>query len=277
MSERGRAPISGAVVRHLRALPALLRIGLAETVAYRAEFLVWMLTTTMPLVMLGLWTSVAHEAPFRGYAERDFVAYYLGMLIVRNLTGSWVVWQINEEIRSGMLSMRLLRPIHPFVGYASTHLSAVPLRALIALPVTAVLLVTAARDVLADSVLDLALFGVSVLGAWFLTFAILVAIGTVAFWIQRSMGIFDVYLGVLSVLSGYLVPIALLPGWLQSIAAHSPFRFMLSLPVEILISRVEGAEALRLVGIQLAYAAAAVAIAFAAWAAGVRRYEAYGA
>ena len=31
----------------IRAIPALLRIGFAESVAYRAEFLVWILSTTM--------------------------------------------------------------------------------------------------------------------------------------------------------------------------------------------------------------------------------------
>ena len=90
--------------RALKAMPTLLRIGVAETVAYRAEFLVWILTTTLPLVMLGLWTSVAEEAPFRGYSGADFVAYYLATLIVRNLTGSWVAWQISEEIRLGAMS-----------------------------------------------------------------------------------------------------------------------------------------------------------------------------
>ena len=35
--------------RTLHALPTLLRVGVAETVAYRAEFLVWVLTTTQPL------------------------------------------------------------------------------------------------------------------------------------------------------------------------------------------------------------------------------------
>ena len=263
--------------RSLRAMPALLRIGLAETVAYRAEFVIWMLTTTLPLVMLGLWTSVADEAPFRGFAERDFVAYYLAALIVRNLTGSWVVWQINEEIRSGTMSTRLLRPIHPFAGYAGTHLSAVPLRALIALPVAAIMLVTSARDVLATGALELALFAVSLAGAWVLTFAVLIAIGSIAFWIERTMGIFEIYLGVFAVLSGYLVPLALMPRWIQAIAEHAPFRFMLSAPVEILIGRAEGAEAARLVALQLGWAAAAVVLALALWRRGIRRYEAYGA
>jgi ABC-2 type transport system permease protein len=261
----------------LRAMPALLRIGLAETVAYRAEFIIWMLTTTLPLVMLGLWTSVAAEAPFRGFESKDFVAYYLAALIVRNVTGNWAAWQINEEIRSGTLSMRLLRPIHPFAGYAATHLSAVPLRALIALPITVILLLSSARDVLADTPAELALFAVSLAGAWLLTLAIMVTIGALAFWIERSMGIFDVYMGVFAVLSGYLVPLALMPGWIQTVAEHAPFRYMLSAPVEILIGQAEGEAALRLVATQLGWAAGMVVVALATWRAGIRRFEAYGA
>jgi hypothetical protein len=39
--------------------------------------LVWILTTTLPLVMLGLWTRVAAEQPFQGYTPAAFTAYYL--------------------------------------------------------------------------------------------------------------------------------------------------------------------------------------------------------
>ena len=41
-----------------RALPALFKVGFAEAVAYRAEFLVWMLSNTMPLIMLALWSAL---------------------------------------------------------------------------------------------------------------------------------------------------------------------------------------------------------------------------
>ena len=50
--------------------PTLLRVGLAAAVAYRAEFLVWMLSTTMPLVMLALWSAVAREAPVGRFDQR---------------------------------------------------------------------------------------------------------------------------------------------------------------------------------------------------------------
>jgi viologen exporter family transport system permease protein len=263
----------------VRAMPTLFRVGIAETVAYRAEFIVWMLTTTQPLVMLGLWTSVAREKAFQDFGPEDFVAYYLATLLVRNLTGSWVVWQINDEVRRGVLSMRLLRPIHPFASYVATHLSAVPLRALIAMPVAILLLVTSAREALATDPGSLALLPAALVGAWFLTFFTMVMIGTMCFYIEKSMSLFEIYLGLFSLLSGYLLPLALMPGWVQQIAAVAPFRYMLSLPVEIITDAHHGdlATMARLVAIQWAYAALVVTAALALWRRGVRRFEAYGA
>src|SRR5690242_9451934 len=114
----------GTPARSLRALPTLLRVGVAETVAYRAEFLVWILTTTQPLIMMSLWVRVASESPFQGFTARDFIAYYLATLIVRQLTGNWVAWQISEEIRTGTMAMRLLRPIHPFLAIGASQAAA---------------------------------------------------------------------------------------------------------------------------------------------------------
>ena len=61
----------------LRAYPTLLRVGFAGAVAYRAEMLVWMLTTTMPLVSLALWSAVAREAPVGRFGPGEFVGYFL--------------------------------------------------------------------------------------------------------------------------------------------------------------------------------------------------------
>jgi ABC-2 type transport system permease protein len=262
----------------IRALPTLFRVGVAETVAYRAEMFVWILTLTMPLVMLGLWTSVASEAPFRGYASSDFVAYYLLALIVRNVTSSWVVWQINEDVRLGFLSMRLLRPIHPFVMYVAQHLSAVPLRAIIAIPVAVILLFTSARDAITSDPARIALFVVSLALAWAIVFAVQLAIGSLAFWFTRSMAVLDVYFGMFAVLSGYLLPLALLPDWIGAAADYTPFPGMLSVPIDVMIARdLDAAGAAALVGGQAAWAAIMIAIAMIAWRAGVRRYEAVGA
>ena len=127
----------------VRALPTVLRVGFSEAVAYRAEMLVWVLSTTMPLVMMALWTAVAREAPIGRFGEKEFVAYFLATFIVRQLTGSWAAWQMNFEVKQGILSMRLLRPFNPIFAYASEHLSAIPLRVAVAIPVALIMLAQA--------------------------------------------------------------------------------------------------------------------------------------
>lgn len=262
--------------RTLRALPTLLRIGVAETVAYRAEFLVWILTTTLPLVMLGLWTSVAEEAPFRGYTSAAFVAYYLSNLIVRNLTGSWVAWQISEEIRTGSMSMRLLRPLHPYVVFAASHLAAIPFRSVVALPVAVVLLVSSGASALTTEPLQLVLLVPSLALAWLITFNVMVTIGAAAFFVTKTMGLLNLYFALFSLLSGYLMPIPLLPRAIGWFAEWLPFRYMLSAPIELMTRHLEGGEVARLMLAQAGWAVATLGFALWVWRRGVKRFEAVG-
>lgn len=264
------------LARTLRALPTLLRVGVAETVAYRAEFLVWILTTTLPLVMLGLWTSVAKEAPFQGYAAADFVAYYLATLIVRNVTGSWVAWQISEEIRLGSMSMRLLRPMHPMVAFAASHVAAIPFRSLVALPVAVVLLVSSGASALTTEPLQLALIVPSLALAWMITFCVLFAIGSLAFFVTKAMALLNLYFGLFALLSGYLLPLPLLPPVIRQISEYAPFRFMLSVPVELMTRRMPARELAEVMALQVGWAVATLALALWLWRRGVRRFEAVG-
>ena len=270
--------------RTLHALPTLLRIGVAETVAYRGEFLIWILTTTQPLIMLALWTSVAREAAsdgattsaFQDYTSEKFVAYYLSILIARNLTGSWVAWQISEEIRLGSMSMRLLRPIHPFFAYAASHVAAIPFRSIVALPVALVLLASSGASALSSDPVQLVLLVPSFALAWLATFAMLFAIGALAFFLTQTMAIANLYFGLFSLFSGYLMPLKLLPGPIAPIAAWLPFRFMLSAPVELMTRSLDGERLASLLGGQLAWTAIMLAVALGLWRAGVRHFEAVG-
>ncbi|HEY0195058.1 MAG TPA: ABC-2 family transporter protein [Kofleriaceae bacterium] len=268
--------MTSGVRRTVRALPTLLRIGVAETVAYRGEFLIWILTSTQPLIMLGLWTSVAREAPFGSYSSSKFVAYFLASLIVRQLTGNWVAWQMSEEVRSGAMAMRLMRPIHPFVAFAANHAAAIPLRSMLALPLAIVLLASSGGSVITGDRLQLLALIPSIGLAWLITFALMFAIGAVAFFLTQTMALANLYFALFSLFSGYLMPLELLPGWIRAIAVWLPFRYMLSVPVEILTGAHGRAALAGLLAGQAAWAAGGLAIALGTWHLGVRRFESVG-
>jgi ABC-2 type transport system permease protein len=264
------------VPRALRAIPTLIRVGLAEAVAYRAEMLVWLLSTTMPLVMLALMTAVAKEAPVGRFGAADFTAYYLAALVVRLMTGAWVIWEVNFEIRQGTLAYRLLRPIHPLVAYAAENVGAMPLRLAAVVPIAAgAILATGGARLTRDPLL-LAVFPLAVIGAWLITFLAMSVIGALAFWVEASGAIFEVWLGLFGVFSGYLIPLELFPRWLELAARFLPFRYMLAFPVELVIGMTPRAAALRELGIQWLFVVVLALAVRAVWRAGLRRFAAFG-
>jgi ABC-2 type transport system permease protein len=265
-----------ALGRVLRAYPTLLRVGFAEAVAYRAEMLVWMLTTTMPLVSLALWSAVAAEGPVGRFTQRGFSAYFLAMLVVRQLTGSWIVWQMNQEIRSGTLSQRLLRPIHPLVAYSAENLAALPLRAMLSLPIAVIALFFVGRAGLPSTPSALALVALSVVGAWLINFLTMAMMGTLAFFLESSTAVFEVWMVAFMLLSGYLVPLELFPPALRAVTAALPFRYTAAFPVELLVGMLDRPAALHDLAIQWAYVAGGLAGTLLAWRAGLKRFAAFG-
>jgi ABC-2 type transport system permease protein len=270
----------------IRAYPTLLRIGLAEAVAYRAEMLVWMLTTTMPLVNMALWSTVATGRRLgpEGLSGGDLVVYFLLTLIVRLLTGSWVLWEMNQEIRGGAMSQRLLRPVHPILAYSAENLAAIPLRGLLVLPICAGLLLLSGQGRLTSDPVLIGAALVSLPGAWALTFLSMVLCGALAFYIESSLALFQIWMGTYALLSGYMVPLSLLPAGVRGVAEALPFRYMLDFPVKLMMGfpQADGRPVthglvLLHLGIEYAYVVALLVAVGLLWRAGLRRYAAFGA
>lgn len=262
------------MTRTLRVLPTMLRIGFHEAMAYRAELLVWMLTTTMPLVMLPLWLAVAETGPVGGYDSDRFIAYFLYAFVIRQLTSVWASWTMNYEVVHGTLAMRLMRPVHPFWAYAIESLAAIPLRLVIALPVALVVLaVTAGAHVVEGA--GMALVGMlSIAGAWAIAFFANLAIGAMSLFTQSSIKLIDAWLAGYFVMSGYLVPLALFPASIRALPDWLPWRYQLGFPVELWTGALTMDEALRQLAAQWTWVALLAALALFVWNRGLERFSA---
>jgi len=271
-----RPTAAAELARALKAFPTLLRIGVAEVVAYRAEFLVWILTTNMPLVMLALWHAVAADGPVGRFDQAQFTAYYLGVLVVRLATSNWMAWQMSMEIRDGTLSAKLLRPIHPLYAYAADHISAVPMRLVVVSPIVAILFATSWGRLVRHDPRLLLILAASIVGAWLLMYFSMVLLGSLAFYIDSALGAFELWIGLYGLFSGYLIPLEVMPRWFRVLADVVPFRFMLAFPVETLVGLLSPGQALRQLGAQGLYILLLGVLAMRVWRAGVKRFAAFG-
>ena len=100
-------------MRALKAYPALLRAYWERAVTYRAVFVIALLNAAFPLVMMAIWIGMAQDGPVAGYTAVDFASYYLSAILVRRATGVGIMQDAERMVRTGELSVYLIRPYAP--------------------------------------------------------------------------------------------------------------------------------------------------------------------
>ena len=264
-----------AAGRYVRAVPTLLRVGFAEMVAYRAEMVVWILTATLPLVMLALWDAAAIHGPLRGFGQTELARYFTTTLVIRQLTGAWIVWDLNYHVRTGSLSPLLLRPVSPLFFNLFETVAALPFRVIVLTPILAALVWWRPDIAFWPGLGQAALGALSTLLAFLIAWLVQAMFGMLAFWFEQSLGFFNLWFVATAILGGYLIPLPLLPAGVESAARWLPFQATLAAPIEILVGTAE--HPARILGLQLCWLAVAMAGAWLLWRRGLARYGAVGA
>ena len=262
--------------RFVRVFGALFRVSLAEAAAYRLESFVWLLSTTMPLVMLSLFAAVAAEAPVGRFTQEGFIAYFLSTFIVRTTTGSWASWQMNMDIRDGSLAVKLLRPVPPLWSYATDNLAALPLRGVVAIPVATCIFLFSGKGAWTTDPVLWAFWLVAMVGTWLCNILTNLSIGCLTFFLESTLKIIDLYTVCFFLASGYLIPLEVFPESAAKVLRYLPFHFQLGLPVEIMTGAWTRSEALGFLGMQWAYVAFLAGLTQLLLKRGLRRFAAFG-
>ena len=259
-----------------RAALAVLRQTWLSWLADRSFFFLlafgWMMP---PLVYLFVWSAAAGNASLAGYSRGAFVAHYLILVVVNQLTYAQTNRTVGDVIREGHLGPQLLLPVSPMYTFVAQELAGKAVYLLFVVPVTAVLALVLHPELRLTPVAALA-FVPALLLAWLLRFLWGFALADLAFWATRADALLGLQNALIFLLSGQVAPIALLPSALRAVAMVLPFRYMLSFPVEVVTGHLSGPD----VGIGFALQAGWCLLAYVAWRAtwqqGLRRYTSVG-
>jgi len=228
--------------------------------------------------MMVVWLAVVDEAgPITGWGRADFISYYVAAAMVYEATASWTLWDWDDDIRTGKLSVKLLKPLDPIHSILSSQFGWKFIILLIVVPVVAVLAWLSPAIQYTRNPAMLAAFGLSVIAGFAVNFTMSSAFAMIAFWSTQSSNVYSFWYGVGQFLSGWIAPLALFPPAIRLIAYWLPFRSTLGFPIEILMGQLHWPAIWSGFAISLAWIMVFLVVYRFLWRRGLRRYEAVGA
>jgi ABC-2 type transport system permease protein len=255
-----------------------MRIAVLQQFQYRAANYFYMIgMIAEPVIYLVVWSTVARAqgGQVAGYTAGAFAAYYIVWTLVRNMNIVFTPYGWEWRIRQGQLSALLLRPVFPlhqdiayFAGWKVVVI-------ILWLPLAAVLSL-AFHPTLSPSLVDVAVFAVAIWGAYLIRTMALWLLGMISFWTTRVGALFELYFALELLLSGRLVPMALMPPWVQRIALYLPFQWTFGFPIESLVSNLGPQRLLGGLAMQALWITVGAVLVRIVWHFGIRRYSAVG-
>lgn len=256
-----------------------MKFGIQEQLQYRvANYLYMIGMVAEPVIYLVVWSTVARSngGAVGGYTAGTFAAYYIVWTLVRNMNIVFTPFGWEFRIRQGYFSQLLLKPIHP-IHYDLSYFAGWKFAVILMWLPVAVALSLVFHPVLHPDALQIVVFFFALWGAYLIRSVVLWLLGMITFWTTRVSAIFDFYMALELILSGRLVPLTLMPHWVQQVSFFLPFQWTFYFPIQALISP-HPSDATLLGGLAmqaLFVALGGLAVRFA-WRASVKRYTAVG-
>jgi ABC-2 type transport system permease protein len=264
--------------RYLDIYRTLMKVSVLEQIQYPVANYFYMIgMIAEPIIYLVVWSAVAVQqgGSINGLTPQYFAAYYIVWTLVRNMNIVFTPYGWEWRIREGQFSMSLLKPMHPIhsdVGYFAGWKVVV---IFLWLPLAVILSFIFKPD-LNPTWQEALVFFIAIWGAYLIRTFTLTLLGLLTFWTTRVSAIFELYFAAELILSGRLVPLSLMPAWVNKLAWFFPFRWTFGFPIESLVGSMTTSQLLLGLAMQLIWIVIGLGSISILWRFAVRRYSAVG-
>lgn len=252
----------------------------AEQWQYRANLLMYLLFWLIsPIVFLAVWSSIATaNGSVGGLNANDFVAYYLMMLFVSIVTADITIHVFSYKIQDGSLSSELVLPVHPVLTRALIFNLGFKLLQLIVFIPAWIVLIALFQPEFGVTARSIGLGVIACVLGFVVNFFFGAIIACIAFWTTRVYTLDAlIRFAIGRMLSGEFVPLQLLPGALQGIAAVAPFQYGLYFPVQVILNKLPDNLVWFGFMMQVFWSLVLAGVFLLQWRAAIKKYSAVGA
>lgn len=212
----------------------LLSVYYAYMLEYRSELLFWVLSGSLPIIMMGIWVEAAESGKF-AFQSLDFARYFFAVFLARQITIVWVIYDFEKEIIEGKLSPKLLQPLDPIWHHITNHFGERLARTPFIVIISLLFFVLYPQAMWVPSIGNILLFILAGMMGFALRFITQYTIAMLAFWTERAAALENLWLLFFLFLSGLIAPLEIFPEPVRNIVMLTPFPYIINFPAIILV------------------------------------------
>jgi viologen exporter family transport system permease protein len=255
-----------------------IRTQLQSQFQYRAAVYAYMAALVAePVIYLVVWTTIAKSqgGTVQGIGVGQFAAYYVIWTLVRGWNVVFTPFGWEWRIRDGEFSAALLRPQHP-IHFELAWWAGQKIVWLFFYAPVFVALVLVFHPALHPDAVQIVVFFFALWAAYVIRTINNFILGMITIWTTRASAIFQLWFLSELLLSGRLLPLQLMPQWVQSLTSWFPFKWTFYFPIEVLAGDMSHMALLRGLCIQALWIAICLVVMRFAWRLAARHYTAVG-
>jgi ABC-2 type transport system permease protein len=241
---------------------ALAVIGFQRAAAYRSAAISGAITNTFfgflrAYVFVALYQSRSEAG---GYSLQDALTFTFLTQGMAALIEMWSWWRIAETVQTGQVATDLSRPFdYEFYWLAQDYGRALYQFFMRSVPPFVVGMIAFGAELPPEPALWLAIVPSFVLAVT-VSFAWRFSLNLTSFWLLDYRGVAGISNLVAILLSGFSVPVAMFPDEVRDIVYVLPFASMVAIPIDIFLGKHSGPNLAAVLGLQLFWAVATLAI-----------------
>lgn len=250
-------------------------IMIRKRFAHRTELFLLVMASLMPLFMMVIWMGIAEDAAMQGFSPTKFATYFALVFLFGEIVSSTATEIVEEDVHSGDINSVMLRPFSVCIYYGLSELAAAIVRTIPILVVIAgVFLISEAGSYVDLKMIPLAL--AAIVFGFTINFLLYYLAGLLSFWSSQASTADLLLTYMLTLFGGVLAPLSLYPEWMQAVLAWSPFPYIISLPIRIMMGEMSFVAVAEGLLFQCVLILALAFLSGFVWKKGVKQHGAFG-
>lgn len=263
----------------MKTILAFAKAAIHSNTAYRGAIVVWMIVSLIRIaVALFIWLTAENQV-LGGYTKPEIISYYIIVMFFDWIL-MWTPFQsVTQEIKSGSIVSYLIKPVSYLKSWLGREFGfkivAISILTIVGAPLI-ITLKSANIPIYLNPNWQWLFLILSIPGAIAISFLITMCMALLGFWFTEVRYVNYVYWTLMPLLGGLFLPTSFLPAGIEKFNWLLPFRYHLSLSMEILLHRLTPTETIVSLGLMSIWVIALFRLYLMIWRNGVKNYSAFG-